>query len=406
MEGSVIEFLAVRLSSDKDAQIEWGIWSSHNHQVTNTGTIDGWNELSDLIEQFSQFPIWLILASEELILTQVDIPDGVARKLDGTLPYLLEDDLAQDVDDLHIALLETVDKVAYVCGVERSFLSEALATFKELGSEVRKVVPDVLTLPLDAPLTALKVRDQWLIRKGERTGVSLNEQWFEFMLTSDWAKEEGKTLDCLSYSELPPSIEANHPDWEVKKNKEPMALMTQGAHDSKFNLLTGDFQVRASWFRYIRVWKQGVITAVALTLIVMINTIVQTHNENAEAKAYRAESERIFRLMMPGKTKIPTVNYLKKQFNEEIKSLSGGSSSGSLLVMLETVGNSLKNNGLALESLSFDRPRDELKVQATAADFSNFEKNRIVLSEKLKVDQGQLTKADGKVSGTFVITLK
>ncbi|NMU82763.1 type II secretion system protein GspL, partial [Vibrio parahaemolyticus] len=81
-----------------------------------------WQQLEELKPFAEQRSVVVLLASSDLVLTDVEIPAGASRQLDNMLPYLLEDEIAQDVDDLHFSILAKEGRFAHVCAVERDWL--------------------------------------------------------------------------------------------------------------------------------------------------------------------------------------------------------------------------------------------------------------------------------------------
>lgn len=162
------EFLIVRLSKNKTAVIQWLVWSEIQKEVIASGELQDHQDLSDLTHYAQGRQLILLVSTANLVLTQVDIPAGANRQLESMLPFLLEDDIAQDVDELHFTVLAKQDGKANVCGIDHSWLEAIIADFRELGLVVRKVIPDALALPVseEMGLTAVEVDGQWLVKKG------------------------------------------------------------------------------------------------------------------------------------------------------------------------------------------------------------------------------------------------
>jgi general secretion pathway protein L len=117
-----------------------------------------------------------------------------------------------------------------------------------------------------------------------------------------------------------------------------------------------------------------------------------------------AQSERLFRQSLPGKTKIPTVSYLKREMDREAKRLSGGSVEESLLDWMSGMPALLKQvPTLNLTSFKFDRARGEVRLQAQSKDFQTFEKARELFAGQFNVEQGQLNRSGDLVNGSFVL---
>ena len=64
------------------------------------------------------------------------------------LPFLLEDEVAQEIEDLHPTILDKDATHATVCGADREWLKRVLEAFRKVNIIFRKVLPDTLALPL------------------------------------------------------------------------------------------------------------------------------------------------------------------------------------------------------------------------------------------------------------------
>jgi general secretion pathway protein L len=128
------------------------------------------------------------------------------------------------------------------------------------------------------------------------------------------------------------------------------------------------------------------------------------HKYEAQAQTYREESERIFRQIFPGKNRIPTVSYLKRQMTDEERRLSGGSGDEAMLVWLAALPSALSQvEDLEITSFKYDGQRGEVRIHARSSDFQPFEQARVKLAEKFNVEQGQLNRNDKVVMGSFVL---
>ncbi|MCW8333343.1 type II secretion system protein GspL [Vibrio paucivorans] len=404
------EFLIVRLSCDKDATIQWLVWSTSQNEVIASGDIACWENLPELAEYAQQRTVHLLVSADDVILSQVVIPAGGARQLDSMLPFLMEDDIAQDVDELHFSVLEKGAEHAFVCALDKQWLSDTLAELKSFGVEVKKVLPDVLALPSysDADqrsgISSAQINDKWLMKKGQYLGVSIDSDWLQVLAASEWVKQDDVFLPLSSHSPLPSLELASEQEWQELPPQLVMALLAQGAISSKVNLLTGSFKPRSSWLRHWKVWQKAAMAAVFLIAVSTTYNILQISKFESQANAYRAESERIFREALPGKTRIPTVSYLKRQMESEANRLSGGGSGGSMLEWVAKLPQSLGVvNTMQLQSIKYDGNRDEMRIQAQSKDFQSFEQVRVKLAEQFEVEQGQLNRSGEWVNGTYVL---
>jgi general secretion pathway protein L len=126
-----------------------------------------------------------------------------------------------------------------------------------------------------------------------------------------------------------------------------------------------------------------------------------------QAQVYRAESERIFREVLPEFKRIPSQSYLKNQMNNAVSRLGGtGSDKGLLpwLVQLKPVLSEVPQ--MTIQNVKYDENRGELRLQASSTEFQHFEQIRTLLAEQFIVEQGQLNKDGERVNGTVVLRRK
>ncbi|MEZ8947898.1 MULTISPECIES: type II secretion system protein GspL [unclassified Vibrio] len=403
------EFLTVRLSSEPQSPVQWLVWSTSQQEVIASGELSSWEQLDELTPYAEKRSCIALLPGNECLIKRVEIPKGAARQFDSMLPFLLEDEVAQDIEDLHLTILEKDATHATVCGVERDWLKQALDTFREANIIFRKVLPDTLALPLeDQGISALQIDQHWLLRQSNYQAVSINEAWLAMFLQSDWVAldDEEQSPTIFSYTALPSDdvqLQSGI-EWQAKPAELVMSLLSQQAITSGVNLLTGTFKTKSSFSKYWRVWQKVAIAACLLVAVIVTQQVLKVQQYEAQAEAYRTESERIFRSVLPGKQRIPTVSYLKRQMNDEAKKYGGSGDGDSLLGWLALLPETLGQvKAIEVNSIRYDGNRSEVRLEAKSTDFQYFETARVKLEEKFTVEQGPLNRNGDAVFGSFTL---
>ncbi len=401
------EFLTVRLSSQKEATIPWLVWSSAQQEVIASGEVSGWSQLEQLRSYTEQRPTIVLVSASDVVLSQVEVPAGASRQFESMLPYLVEDDVAQDVEDMHFSVLRKAGNLVDIAAIDREFLSSFLAELASIGMDVKRVIPDVLAVPAQEGLTAAQIGTEWLIRKGDYQGLCVDDEWLALFSHSDWVKDQDNFLSLTAFTPLPELSLAEQQEWQHSPSPLVMQLLTEQALVSKVNLLTGAFRAKSSVLKYWNIWKKVVFTAILLIAVLVSYNMIEAQRFEQQAQSYRTESERIFRTVFPERKRIPTVSYLKRLMNDEVNALQGGGSEGSVIEWLthlpETFG-SIK--GMELQSIKYDSNRGEVRLEASSKDFQSFEQARMKLGDRFTVDQGQVNKNGDVVSGTFILKRK
>ncbi|CAH6795220.1 Type II secretion system protein L [Vibrio chagasii] len=403
------EFLTVRLSSEPQSPVQWLVWSTSQQEVIASGELSSWDQLGELTPYAEKRSCIALLPGNECLIKRVEIPKGAARQFDSMLPFLLEDEVAQDIEDLHLTILDKDATHATVCGVDREWLKQALDLFREANIIFRKVLPDTLAVPFEEQgISALQIDQHWLLRQSNYQAVSINEAWLAMFLQSDWVAldDEEQSPTIFSYTALPSDDiqQQSGIKWQAKPAELVMSLLSQQAITSGVNLLTGTFKTKSSFSKYWRVWQKVAIAACLLVAVIVTQQVLKVQQYEAQAEAYRTESERIFRSVLPGKQRIPTVSYLKRQMNDEAKKYGGSGDGDSLLGWLALLPETLGQvKAIEVNSIRYDGNRSEVRLEAKSSDFQHFETARVKLEEKFTVEQGPLNRNGDAVFGSFTL---
>ncbi|MDN3608555.1 type II secretion system protein GspL [Vibrio ostreicida] len=399
------EFLIVRLSKSKTAAIQWLVWSENQKEVIASGELQDQQDLAELATYAQGRQVMILVSAANLVLTRLEIPAGAHRKLDSMLPFMLEDDIAQDVDQLHFTVLAKQNGQAHVCGIDYSWLESVLSELKALGFNIRKVMPDALALPNgeQGGLAAVELDGHWLVKKDIYNAVSIEKDWLPLLAQSDWVKRDQEYLPLEAFSPLPTLALSDEQHWRNAPPQLVMQMLAEQAVKSKINLLSGDFKPKSSFGRHLKVWRKVAIAAGVLLTILNIDSWLEIQSAEAQARAYRQESERIFR-QVTSKSRIPNVKYLKQQMTNEENRLKGGGSQESVLEWMVKMPQVMAQvPGLKLTSFKYDGERGEVRVQVQSDDFPIFAKAKELLATQFSVEEGPLSRSGALVNGTFVL---
>ncbi len=430
------EILTIRLSSELNEPIPWLIWSPTQQGVISSGEV---TNVSQLTAHANEKEVVLLADSSAITLTSVNVPAGSERQLETVLPFLLEDELAQDVMQVHVSLLKKENGLAHVAVIEHKQLQFWLTALADVGIVPRRVVPDCLCLPLQTPdFSAALLHDKWLLRGSETTGGAAEEMWLSVWLdslglgqkigrkvaqeeapkedqaqeqTEEQAEEQKKgeedyesPRNVVSFSGLP---QVQNAHWRLEQVNDLFVVLSQGAFSSSFNLLTGRYKPQSEFSKYLKPWRGASIAALLLMLVLGGENILNIYQTEKQVDMYKKQVQEQVKAMFPTNRRIPTTSFMKRLFEDDIKRLSGSGNKVGYLLWLAEVAPIVKEVAkIQLDGIRFDRERGELRLNMRGSDFADFEKLREIFSRKYKTELGQLNRDETTVTGAFVLERK
>jgi general secretion pathway protein L len=234
----------------------------------------------------------VLVPGSEVLLAEVVMPGRRGRIIKRSIPYALEENLAEDIDSLHFAHgpIAKSGEVPVVV-VANAKMESWLADLAEHGIEARCLVPATLAIPLSP--------EHWsLVFAGSRFMLR-KDRWHAY---ADDIESLGVYLaeELADSPALPPALQlytdeerAINPEESLaglrvaaSQQKPLLELLAEGFDEKNMiDLLQGDYSRHAGWRE---LWVRWQLPAVAVALLVLLNIAgfafdyYRLHSENAE----------------------------------------------------------------------------------------------------------------------------
>lgn len=390
------ESLVIRLGSHHQQPIPWLVWSAQEQEIIASGELANASALAELTERAGGRPLIALVPASDMIFRQLTLPSRYNRQSAAALPYLLEEQIASDVDDLHVVVIQHQGTIVDVMACDNANMQTWLAWLQQAGLTAQQLLPDVLALPhLDGSWHALQLADEWLFRQGPAHGIATDSNLLPLILAS-----QTEPISVLSPTPIPALALPELIQWQQGVLELPMQVLAKGAQTSHANLLTGPYRPQTEYARYWRQWRKLIITAALLLLVALAQRFVSLYQLGAQEQAVKAETQQVFKRIFPSQTRIVNVRSQMTQYLNQM----GQSSQGGLLQMLTELAPAFAAQpSLKPEVIRFDASRQELRLQLNAPSFSEIEKWRELAGKQFSVQQGEMRSSGGRVQGTLVI---
>ncbi len=334
--------------------------------------------------------VTLLANAENITLRTVEFEKHERKLLRQTIPYSLEDDCVDDIEDQHIAMGDIAENSVAVAIIKRELLDESLVEAVPASVEINQVVSELLYIPLrDNSWSIVVDGDRWLVRSAPYQGFALEAEAapFALQLMLDEAEQLPEQVSIYCNEEEQSAINTQLPelikgiaDWQYQDYWAVIAegLSQQQATPATINLLQGDYAPSLPWKKWWQTWKVAAllfITAVVFQLVVSYTqlSVLETHNLEL-----RADIERAYRSAIPkGAVMDP-----ERQLRRRVGAMKGATGEG-FVSMMSQIGPVLNAvNGLSLQSLNYNEKQSEVRMTILAAGFNDVETARANL-EKL-----------------------
>ncbi|KTA93160.1 general secretion pathway protein GspL [Aeromonas salmonicida subsp. smithia] len=389
----VSESLVIRLGTNAQQPVEWLVWSAKEEEIIASGTLASAHALGELRERAGGRPVVTLVPGSDLIFRRVSLPGKYSRQAAAALPYLLEEQIASDVDELHLVVLGHEGHDVDLMAVDKEKMQTWLGWLEAAGLKSQQLLPDVLALPQAADgWSALQLGKEWLLRQGPCQGIVADEPLLAMLLAV-----EAEPVTIHSHTPVPPIPNAN---WQAADPELPMLLLAKGALNCQANLLQGPYRPQTEYSRYWLQWRKVAVVAGLLLLVALTQRGVHLYQLVEQDKALKAEIRQVYTRIFPGETRIVNV---RSQMAQHLKLLGQTPQDGVLLLLTELAPTFAEVPGLKPQVLRFDAARGELRLQVTAPGFTEIERFRELAGKRFEVQQGEVRSTEGKVEGALVL---
>ena len=395
-----MEQLVIRLGSTPQDPVYWIVWSELAVEIIASGEVPDASHLSSLQHRAGQRAVTALVPGSDVLLSWVNLPAKSGRKALAAIPYMLEEELSQDISSQFFALGKRYNERQAVAVVNKAQMDSWLSQLQQAGLFCTKLVPDCLALPqIDNAWSMLELGKQLLLRQDPWRGVQGEHPWV-LPATEHYAKQQSEPVVIANFSDLSLPHMANV---EVQQQplELPMKILAQGALASNFNLLQGQYKAKQQSAGRLRQWRLAATLAAIALLVSLVDKGITLQQLSQQKAQLSAQIEAEFKRAFPGTNRIVNV---RSQMRQKLEALEQGGSGVSMLSMLAQLTEAFDSSRVKPQTLKFDAKRSELRLQAVATNFEALEQfKRLAEQQGFTVQQGAINNKDNQVIGSLSI---
>jgi len=353
--------------------------------------------------------VTVLVPGTECLLSQVKIPGRNRQKLLRAVPFALEEQLSDEVENLHFAVGKPMAEGAWpVVVISRQYMQGLMDAVAAAGIDVQQVIPELQAIPAaDNEITVLLDGDIALVRSGPFSGFVADTENLGLLLAAE-PRDEEEPLPVLrlllrEQSQMP-DTDAFAAETQVEQFAgDPLNIFARGLDANAVNLLQGAFSRTGEWLRILRPWRATAALLLAGILISIVVMGIDYFRLDRESDQLRAEIEDTFKKALPGVTRIvnPRVQ-MQQQLDKVQHGLGAG---GGFLGLLARSGSVFKDaQGVEVQGVTYRAGRLDVDLSVSNLQLLDQLKQKLSQGGKLSVDiQSATTAADQRVQSRLRI---
>lgn len=297
--------LFIYLGPDAPAEVSWSATGGAGRPRSGRGPL----------AQVPKTPgerLVVLVPGSEVLVTEIAVPGRRGRLPRRSLPFLLEENLAAEVEELHFATGPAgKDGRLAVAVVARARMEQWLALLAEAGLSPAALVPATLAVPVSPGgwtlvLSAegfLARRGDWQVFAGETDNLA---RYLDSETSLGAAAGENEAIQLFNCSGgehalAPPAGLTFGP----ARAAQLTAVLAEGCLTAKtINLLQGDYARSARWRETVQRWRLPLAAAAALLLLLSLDLTLDYLRLRKESARLQGEIVATFKQAFPGTQRI------------------------------------------------------------------------------------------------------
>ncbi len=316
------EFLVIRLGDNPERSADWIVVDGNGARRSPPVT----GPLAEAVKDVGDRTVIALVPASSVLTTAVEIPIKAGARLRAALPFALEEQLADDVENLHFAAGQRGDNGLLTASVvAHAQMQEWVAALDDAGIVATQMIPENHGLAkIPGTMSLLVAEDQVMFNDGAESefvmqGVKPSDALAVTGALDESESEAGSDLDSdsqarghlLVYCEPSDELKFEH-DWNALRHElasVDINLLPDGvlprlavtvAAKRGVNLLQGRYGVKVEYGSLIRPWRYAAALLLAFFVFGFIAKGVDYYRLSNEQEVLREQFTQVYRQIRPG----------------------------------------------------------------------------------------------------------
>jgi len=348
----------------------------------------GHGDLDELKSLARGKKVTILIDAHYTTLATVTVPSKNRSKQMQAVPYAMEDNLAEDIDDTYFALGKAEDNQVPVIAIQRKLLEQTLDSFHQKQIFVDAITADSVAIPgSEHQWSVLLDEDSALIKTRHSQAHCCDRENLAVILQALLDQAVTKP-DSINYYYKADDSEAEFmlDDVDIKKHvityqNHALEIFVQNLREiHHLNLLQGEFTPKRESSTWFKPWKSVAILAGLWLVFELTHAALLSSQLEEKNLQLSRQIEKEFKRAIPEARKMSNMKKRVKVRLKELKSTGTGDNENGFLQILSKVSPVLKDND-KLDINAAVYKSNYVDLDLTAKNLNDIEQVKNKLSE-------------------------
>lgn len=333
----------------------------------------------------------VLVPGEMVLISRAGLPKQNRQRLLRAVPYALEEQLLDDVDDLHFALPMKIDADKFpVLVVKREQMEQWQEDLKRVGIRAGWMLPEALALDWQPGNWRVHLQgEKAIVRTAADRGLSVERDLLESVLSLALQQQDTAPQSIVISGEIDDSLQAQEellgvPLEFTAADKSPLRDAAELDLNQAVNLLQGDYSATERMGKMLRPWIPASVAAGLLLVVYLAGVGIQGSRLDEQSDALFEQSVKVYQDTFPGAraTRDP-----RRFMERRLKQLEQGDGGDGILAVMAKAAPVLKGEkGARVRNLIYRNDRLDMEMDIRSLEALDQLKGRLVKATQLSVD--------------------
>lgn len=365
------------------------------------------------------FEVVVLLPGDTVFSNVITVPEQQAKYLQQSLPYLVEEQLTEDVTDMYFVLGQKVTHNQYsVAGITRTTLERHLTYLQQAHIQPHVIVADCSCCPDN---TVMMTAKKTLLQLAAHQAYSIDSEntvdvVSHYLVTTEhasvtWMMETQIASQASSWLEL---IKKTSSDKSVTFTKQTIDSTLQvlaqqykqnPSYYKAINFLQGKYARKIARKTPLHRWHQVILVIAAVAALQLLFDVTQGVYLSVKTHQLENQNKVFYKTLFPNDT---VTDNFKAQMVGKLKNANVGGAKNSFLDtysrVVTVINTQHLQSSLDVVQVSFNDEKGEIRLDLLAKSFEQLTQLKDLLAkDELQAEIGSATTEAGKTKASLKI---